>query len=134
MNGNEKKGNDRFEQKVHKGLERSYALAKNQKNELDVGSGQARIVIFSDHHRGVRDGADDFMRCEKAYSAALGYYLELGYTLIVLGDAEESGSAVLVRSLSRIAKRFFWKPRSRNRATTIEYTATTMTIGKKRQV
>jgi predicted phosphodiesterase len=89
MNGKEEKGNGRYEQKVRKGLERSYVLAKNQKNELSVGSGQARIVIFSDHHRGVRDGADDFMRCEKAYSAALGYYLELGYTLIVLGDAEE---------------------------------------------
>ncbi len=89
MNGKVEKGSERFERKIHKGLERSYALAKKQKNELDVGSEQARIVIFSDQHRGVRDGADDFMRCEKAYSAALGYYLELGYTLIVLGDAEE---------------------------------------------
>jgi UDP-2,3-diacylglucosamine pyrophosphatase LpxH len=89
MNGKEENGNERYEQKIHKGLERSYALAKKQKNELNVGSEQARIVIFSDHHRGVRDGADDFMRCEKGYSAALGYYLELGYTLIVLGDAEE---------------------------------------------
>ncbi len=89
MNGKEEKGNERYEQKIHKGLERSYILAIKQKNELNVGSEQARFVIFSDHHRGVRDGADDFMRCEKAYSAALGYYLELGYTLIVLGDAEE---------------------------------------------
>jgi predicted phosphodiesterase len=89
MDGKEEKGNGRYEQKIHKGLERSYALAKKQKNELSVGSEQARIVIFSDHHRGERDGADDFMRCEKAYSAALGYYFELGYTLIVLGDAEE---------------------------------------------
>jgi predicted phosphodiesterase len=89
MNGEEEKGNQRYEQRVYKGLERSYALAKNQKNELNVGSEKARVVIFSDHHRGVRDGADDFMPCEKAYSAALGYYLELGYTLIVLGDAEE---------------------------------------------
>jgi predicted phosphodiesterase len=89
MNGKEEKRNEGLEQKIHKGLDRSYALAKKQKNELNVGSEQARIVIFSDHHRGERDGADDFMRCEKAYSAALGYYLELGYTLIVLGDAEE---------------------------------------------
>jgi len=89
MNGKKEMGNERFEQKIHKGLERSYTRAKNQKNELNLGSEQARIVIFSDHHRGERDGADDFMRCEKAYSAALGYYLELGYTLIVLGDAEE---------------------------------------------
>ncbi len=89
MNGKEEKGNDRFEQKIHKGLERSYALAKKQGNGFDMVTDKARIVIFSDHHRGERDGADDFMRCEKAYCAALGYYLELEYTLIVLGDAEE---------------------------------------------
>src|SRR4030042_472319 len=89
MNGKKEKGNERYEQKIHEGLERSYILAKNQKHELNVSREQARMVIFSDHHRGGRDGADDFMRCEKAYSAALGYYLELGYTLIVLGDAEE---------------------------------------------
>lgn len=89
MNGNETEVDDRYEQKVHAGLERSYNLAKVLKHELRVSIEQARFVIFSDHHRGVRDGADDFMRCEKAYSAALGYYFESGYTLIVLGDAEE---------------------------------------------
>ena len=89
MNSKKEKGNGRYEQKIHKGLERSYTLAKEKKHELNVGSQQGRVVIFSDHHRGERDGADDFMSCEKAYSAALGYYLELGYTLIVLGDAEE---------------------------------------------
>ena len=89
MDGKEENGNQRYEQEIHKGLERSYILAKEKKHELNVGSQQARVVIFSDHHRGERDGADDFMRCEKAYSAALGYYLELGYTLIVLGDGEE---------------------------------------------
>ena len=46
-------------------------------------------VIFSDQHRGQRDGADDFEHCEQAYNAALGYYYEKGYTLVVLGDAEE---------------------------------------------
>lgn len=49
----------------------------------------AKLILFSDLHRGIRDGADDFNRCEKAYNAALGYYLESGYTLIVAGDAEE---------------------------------------------
>lgn len=48
-----------------------------------------KIVIFSDHHKGNRDGADDFLICERAYNAALGYYNRLGYTLMVLGDAEE---------------------------------------------
>jgi predicted phosphodiesterase len=89
MNGTKPEGNERYERKIQEGLERSYDLAKKQKHELPVSINQARFVIFSDHHRGVRDGADDFQRCEKAYSAALGYYLESGYTLIVLGDAEE---------------------------------------------
>ncbi len=89
MNGNEPEVNQRLERKVREGLERSYASAKAQKNEVNVSGEQARFVIFSDHHRGVRDGADDFFRCEKAYSAALGYYLESGHTLIILGDAEE---------------------------------------------
>ncbi|MDQ3663014.1 MAG: hypothetical protein M3454_18605 [Actinomycetota bacterium] len=47
------------------------------------------LVIFSDHHKGAQDGADDFWRCEPAYCAALGYYEERGYRLCVLGDGEE---------------------------------------------
>ncbi len=77
------------ERRVRSGLDRSYALAIERKQEVRIGIDQARFIIFSDLHRGVRDGADDFLRCEAAYSAALGHYLERGYTLIVLGDAEE---------------------------------------------
>lgn len=62
-----------------------------------VESGDARVlnlatdryIIFSDQHRGARNGADDFLRTERAYNAALAYYLRQGYTLVVLGDAEE---------------------------------------------
>ncbi|HJS20774.1 MAG TPA: hypothetical protein VJ785_18655 [Anaerolineales bacterium] len=54
---------------------------------LDIHSG--RFIIFSDHHKGNRDGADDFRACERAYNAALAYYDSLGYTLVVLGDVEE---------------------------------------------
>ena len=46
-------------------------------------------MVFSDHHKGIGDPADDFRRCEHAYTSALGYYLEAGYKLFVLGDAEE---------------------------------------------
>jgi hypothetical protein len=49
----------------------------------------ARFVVFSDHHKGSRDGADDFQVCERAYNAALAYYDRLRYTLAVLGDVEE---------------------------------------------
>jgi predicted phosphodiesterase len=48
-----------------------------------------RWIIFSDQHRGARNGADDFLRAERAYNAALAYYFRLGHTLVVLGDAEE---------------------------------------------
>jgi predicted phosphodiesterase len=48
-----------------------------------------RLVIFSDQHKGSRDGADDFRICEPAYNAALAYYDELQYRLFVLGDVEE---------------------------------------------
>jgi len=54
---------------------------------LDAQS--AKFIIFSDHHKGNRDGADDFRVCERAYNAALAYYYNLGYTLVVLGDVEE---------------------------------------------
>ena len=54
---------------------------------IDVHS--AKFIIFSDHHKGNRDGADDFGVCERAYNAALAYYYNLGYTLVVLGDVEE---------------------------------------------
>ena len=54
---------------------------------LDIRT--AKLVIFSDHHKGKRDGADDFRICERAYNAALAYYDHLQYSLIVLGDGEE---------------------------------------------
>jgi len=49
----------------------------------------ARFIIFSDHHKGARNHADDFRKCERAYNAALAYYFERGYSLIELGDVEE---------------------------------------------
>ncbi|HAK87983.1 MAG TPA: metallophosphoesterase [Nitrospiraceae bacterium] len=76
------------QESINRGLDRAYNELKPEDTiKCDIES--VRIVIFSDHHRGVRDGADDFQRCEGAYCAALGYYLERGYNLIVLGDAEE---------------------------------------------
>ncbi len=71
--------------RVSRRLQEAYERSEERALEL----GDARMVIFSDHHRGQRDGADDFQRCERAYNAALGYYLATGYTLVVLGVAEE---------------------------------------------
>lgn len=47
------------------------------------------LIIFSDHHKGARDGADDFQRSERTYNAALTYYRALDYHLVELGDVEE---------------------------------------------
>jgi hypothetical protein len=76
---------DSYQRDIAKGLER--AFGKAEERPLDLGT--ERLVIFSDHHKGARDGADDSLRSERAYAAALGYYLEAGYRLIVLGDVEE---------------------------------------------
>ena len=51
--------------------------------------GNSRIIIFSDHHRGAKNGADDFMKAETAYLAALDYYFENKFQYISLGDSEE---------------------------------------------
>lgn len=50
---------------------------------------QGKFIIFSDQHKGVRNGADDFLTNEPAYLAALDYYHQQGYHLILLGDCEE---------------------------------------------
>jgi predicted phosphodiesterase len=70
---------------VARGLARAYEAASPEQVALDA----LRIVVLSDHHRGVRDGADDFRRCERAYNAAVAHYLESGHDLILLGDVEE---------------------------------------------
>lgn len=48
-----------------------------------------RLILFSDLHKGQRDGADDFMLCEQTYRAALAYYWQQGFELFLLGDVEE---------------------------------------------
>jgi hypothetical protein len=66
------------------------ALEQEQaEGEMVLDIGRTKLVIFSDQHKGSRDGADDFRICERAYNAALAYYNRLGYSLAVLGDVEE---------------------------------------------
>ena len=48
-----------------------------------------RFIIFSDQHKGAKNGADDFMLCEPNYLAALDHYFQQGYFYITLGDTEE---------------------------------------------
>ena len=50
---------------------------------------QSKFVIFSDQHKGARNGADDFALAEPNYLTALQYYDDQLFHLILLGDAEE---------------------------------------------
>ena len=70
---------------VHKALDRVIKNSESRTVDIDTG----KFIIFSDHHRGRRDGADDFLNNEVTYLKALDYYLEQGFTLILLGDVEE---------------------------------------------
>jgi len=72
---------------VARALDRVLAETSAQARRLDPDAD--RYVVFSDHHKGRRDGADDFAPCEASYLAALEHYFTVGYTLILLGDAEE---------------------------------------------
>ncbi|HRI20578.1 MAG TPA: metallophosphoesterase [Panacibacter sp.] len=47
------------------------------------------IIIFSDQHKGARDGADDFGLAEANYLAALDYYNAKDFYFVNLGDSEE---------------------------------------------
>jgi predicted phosphodiesterase len=47
------------------------------------------IIIFSDQHKGARNGSDDFELSEKNYLKALGYYNENKFAFLSLGDSEE---------------------------------------------
>jgi predicted phosphodiesterase len=49
----------------------------------------SRIIVFSDQHRGAKNGADDFMKAEGSYLAALDYYFQNNFQFISLGDNEE---------------------------------------------
>jgi len=49
----------------------------------------SRIIVFSDQHRGAKNGADDFMKAEESYLKALEYYFQNKFLFISLGDSEE---------------------------------------------
>ena len=63
-------------------------------------SASNRYIIFSDQHRGAKDGADDFAVAEPNYMAALDYYYKNDFSFISLGDSEE----LWENSLTRVKK------------------------------
>jgi predicted phosphodiesterase len=72
---------------TEKSLERALQTARENIIPLDIHSD--KWILFSDHHKGGKNRADDFRLCETAYLNALEYYFEQGYNLCVMGDVDE---------------------------------------------
>ncbi len=89
MQANHTTSAQKYAARVNAALDAAYAraVASGETRVLDLAAD--RYIIFSDQHRGACNRADDFLRSERAYNAALAYYLRKGYTLVVLGDVEE---------------------------------------------
>lgn len=81
------------EARVHASLDRLLALAREDNSKkiarIQAELNEARFIIFSDQHKGAKNGSDDFMPAEASYLGAVEYYYGNGYTLISLGDEEE---------------------------------------------
>ena len=58
---------------------------------------KSKFIIFSDQHKGARNGADDFALAEPNYLAALKHYNQQQYHLILLGDSEELWENTLIQ-------------------------------------
>jgi len=89
--------------KIHEAINRAQKGAFVLEGEVN----KLKWIVFSDHHRGRRDKADDFADCEEAYINALNYYYKQGYTLILLGDVEEfweNPLSVVLKSYENILK------------------------------
>jgi hypothetical protein len=65
------------------------ALHEAQKNIIPFDIHTDKWVLFSDHHKGAKNRADDFHLCEQNYIKALDHYFEQGYSLCIMGDTEE---------------------------------------------
>ncbi len=76
---------DQKQSSIFQALDKSY----KDSERISMHCDDIRWIIFSDHHRGSKDGADDFLPCEQTYLTALDHYHQKGFTLCLLGDVEE---------------------------------------------
>jgi predicted phosphodiesterase len=64
-------------------------LTEGKKGSVIKITAQDKYIIFSDQHKGAKNGNDIFAFAENNYLAALRYYDENRFTYINLGDGEE---------------------------------------------
>jgi predicted phosphodiesterase len=81
------------QQRVFKALSDLFSCILQQQDKkgpiIPFESTSGKFIIFSDQHKGRRNGADDFVLCEQNYLTALDYYNDNNFHLIALGDCEE---------------------------------------------
>jgi len=65
------------------------SLWDEEKDVLSLSTRGNKYVIISDMHMGNGEKADDFRKNKDAVVRAFNYYKDEGYSLILLGDAEE---------------------------------------------
>ena len=56
---------------------------------LEADISELNLAVFSDHHRGTGDRADDHRFASATYEKALSHYYGQGSSLVLLGDVEE---------------------------------------------
>jgi predicted phosphodiesterase len=97
-------------ERVHTALTKLYEnilLTTGKKGiVLPLDAGKDRFIIFSDQHKGAKNGSDDFRTAEPGYLAALEHYYREGFHLISLGDCEE------------LWENLVWPVMSKNKSTT----------------
>ena len=79
-------------ERVHTALSNLYKHIKEnpgKKGFIIPFEKNSRFIIFSDQHKGAKNGSDDFMNAEKNYLTALDYYNQNNFQFISLGDNEE---------------------------------------------
>lgn len=75
--------------RVHLDIPESLAECYRTATTLRMGITDLNMIIFSDHHRGTGDRADDFRFASNTYRQALEHYRDSQSTLVLLGDVEE---------------------------------------------
>ncbi|MCH5716336.1 hypothetical protein [Niabella hibiscisoli] len=80
-------------ERIYKALSKLYEDIINEPGNkgtvISLDDFDGRFIIFSDQHKGNRNGADDFTVAEASYMAALAHYEQNNFCLINLGDCEE---------------------------------------------
>ena len=70
-------------------LYKDILLGKSKKGLIIPFDASSQFIIFSDQHKGGKDGSDIFALAEVNYLAALKYYNDNKFSFINLGDGEE---------------------------------------------